>query len=91
MYPSGYVSTGYGVIIGAGVAGDSAAFHLSKVGVSNVVVIDEASQPGKGLPFKRSGSAVMDVAPVIKMMVQIFASRSERFISHHGKEGASHY
>ena len=79
------------VIVGAGVAGASAAFHLMKAGVRDMVVIDGGLQPGEGVESKRSGTAVMEVAPAIKMMVQIFASKSQAFLAHHGRQGARRY
>jgi glycine/D-amino acid oxidase-like deaminating enzyme len=79
------------VIVGAGIAGASAAYHLMKSGVSNVVIIEAGSKAGEGIAPRRSGSATMAEAPAIKMMVQLFASSSDEFIHHHGKEGAKRY
>jgi glycine/D-amino acid oxidase-like deaminating enzyme len=79
------------VIIGSGVAGSSAAYHLSQAGVRNVLVIDNGKMPGEATPERPSGSAVMAAAPTIKMMVQVFACSSKYYISHHGVEGARRY
>jgi glycine/D-amino acid oxidase-like deaminating enzyme len=79
------------VIVGAGVAGLSAAYHLMKAGVSNVVIIEAGPHAGEGIAPRHSGSATMADAPTIKMMVQLYASSSEEFIHHHGKEGAQRY
>lgn len=44
------------------------------------------------LPYaQRSGSAVMPSASTIKMIVRLYASSSEDFISHHGTDGAQKY
>jgi glycine/D-amino acid oxidase-like deaminating enzyme len=81
------------VIVGAGVAGASALYHLSEAGVSDMILIDSGAHPGEGLlgAERRSGTAVMEAAPTVKMMVQVFASSSQEFISHHGTEGARRY
>jgi glycine/D-amino acid oxidase-like deaminating enzyme len=79
------------IIVGAGVAGASAAYHLSEAGVSDILIIDGGSQAGEAVPGRPSGSAVMQVAPTIKMMVQVFASGTKDFIAHHGEEGARRY
>lgn len=80
------------LIVGAGVAGAAAAYHLSEAGVRDILIVDAGSQPGEATPDRRSGSAVMDnVAPTIKMMVQVYASSSKNFIAHHGRVGAKRY
>lgn len=44
------------------------------------------------LPYaQRSGSAVMPSASTIKMIVRLYASSSQDFISHHGIDGAKKY
>lgn len=78
------------VIVGAGVSGASAAYYLARAGVRDIIVIDSGSSPGEGGEPK-SGSAVMDSAPTIKMMVQAYAASSASFIAHHGREGARRY
>jgi glycine/D-amino acid oxidase-like deaminating enzyme len=94
------------VIVGGGVAGASAAYHLAQSGVKDILVL-ECGTSGHGrfegvtsLPtsgestFKhayRSGTAVMPAASTIKMMVRLFASSCDDFISHHGEEGAKRY
>jgi NADPH-dependent 2,4-dienoyl-CoA reductase/sulfur reductase-like enzyme len=62
------------VIVGAGVAGASAAYHLTKAGVRDIVVLDAGPVPGEGREEQKSGSSVMESAGTIKMMVQVFAS-----------------
>eukprot|EP00977_Amphora_coffeiformis_P027924 scaffold34664_cov240-Amphora_coffeaeformis.AAC.4 len=82
------------VIVGAGVAGASAAYHLSQQQQPplQVVVLDAAAVPGTGIAPRYSGSATMTGrAPVIKMMIQLYAARSAEFIHHHGFEGAARY
>eukprot|EP00536_Pseudo-nitzschia_multiseries_P004040 jgi/Psemu1/253199/estExt_Genewise1Plus.C_650060 len=86
------------VIVGAGVAGCSAAYHLTKQGNEScktdfkVLVVDAGPAPGEGLaPQTRSGTATMKVAPCVKMMVQLFAGSCDDFVRHHGKEGAKRY
>jgi glycine/D-amino acid oxidase-like deaminating enzyme len=79
------------VIVGAGIAGASAAYHLHKAGVSNVVIIEAGSQAGEGLAPRKSGSATMADAPTVKMMVQLFGSSSDEFMHHHGEQGAKRY
>ena len=88
------------IIVGAGVAGCSAAYHLmaqqgqeeaatSSSSILRLLVIDAGSTPGKGLaPQIPSGTATMEVAPCVKMMVQLFAGSFNDFVRHHGKEGA---
>lgn len=88
---SDYPATCEVIIVGAGVAGASAAYHLSEAGVSDILIIDGGSQAGEARPGRPSGSAVMQAAPTIKMMVQVFASGSKDFIAHHGEEGARRY
>jgi glycine/D-amino acid oxidase-like deaminating enzyme len=79
------------VIVGAGVAGASAAYHLMKAGVRNIVVLDAGPCPGEGSGERKSGSAVLESAGPIKMMVQVFASSCDHFIAHHGEKGARRY
>jgi glycine/D-amino acid oxidase-like deaminating enzyme len=99
------------VIVGAGISGASAAYHLAQAGVENIIVLESGTAGDGGLnpseapaharfekdnlhvfPFaQRSGSAVMPSAPVIKMMVRLYASSSQDFIHHHGVEGAKRY
>ena len=87
------------VIIGAGVAGCSAAYHLmaqqgQKEGCAGfrLLVVDAGPAPGEGLaPQSRSGTATMEVAPCVKMMVQLFAGSCDDFVRHHGEEGAKRY
>lgn len=79
------------VIVGAGVAGASTAHHLMTAGVRNILVVDGGSLPGEGEEERKSGSAVMDVAPTIKMMVQAYAASSKTFLAHHGRDGARRY
>jgi 2-polyprenyl-6-methoxyphenol hydroxylase-like FAD-dependent oxidoreductase len=79
------------VIIGAGVAGASAAYHLMKAGVRDIVVLDAGPVPGEGREERKSGSSVMELAGTIKMMVQVFASSCDHFIAHHGEKGARKY
>ncbi|VEU41975.1 unnamed protein product [Pseudo-nitzschia multistriata] len=88
------------VIVGAGVAGCSAAYHLlaQKLGEESsasglrVLIVDAGPQAGEGLaPRTRSGTATMGVAPCVKMMVQLFAGSCDDFVRHHGREGARRY
>lgn len=86
------------IIVGAGVAGCSAAYHLTKQQCQGkdarlrILVVDAGSAPGEGLaPHTRSGTATMEVAPCVKMMVQLFAGKYDDFVRHHGKEGAKRY
>mmetsp|Transcript_13570 Transcript_13570/g.15220 ORF Transcript_13570/g.15220 Transcript_13570/m.15220 type:complete len:323 (+) Transcript_13570:106-1074(+) len=123
------------IIVGAGVAGCSAAYHLmttmmtKKEKMTNnndttsrssssfrLLVVDAGPTPGEGLaPTMRSGSATMssssssksksksdtttdtdpmeheEIAPCIKMMVQLFAGSCHDFIQHHGTQGATRY
>ncbi len=83
------------IIIGAGVAGCSAAYHLATSQDQEslrLLVVDAGPAPGEGLaPQTRSGTATMDVAPCVKMMVQLFAGSCDDFVRHHGKEGAKRY
>ena len=82
------------VVVGAGVAGASATFHLAQAGVKDILVVDAGPAPGQGTSPRFSGSAVMTAAaaaPTIKMMVQLYATDSKTFISHHGQEGAARY
>jgi glycine/D-amino acid oxidase-like deaminating enzyme len=98
-----------------GVAGCSAAMHLARAGVRNVVLL-EAGSPGDGVAggskvpehafltphdtdegdqfsyaFK-SGSAVLnDPVGTIKMIVNLYPSKTEDFCRHHGEEGARRY
>jgi glycine/D-amino acid oxidase-like deaminating enzyme len=99
------------VIVGGGIAGASAAYHLADAGIQNIVVLERGT-PGNGSTrslqgdtepqagtdeetvfsfAQRSGTAVMPAASTIKMMVRLFASSAEDFISHHGEEGAARY
>jgi len=101
------------VIVGAGVAGAGAAYHLVSSGVKNIVVL-EAGSIGNGchdtpkspdharndldmdqeVEYRhahRSGTAVLPETSTIKMMVQLYASSSADFITHHGREGAQRY
>jgi glycine/D-amino acid oxidase-like deaminating enzyme len=98
------------VVIGAGCAGASVAYHLSKLGVKTLVL--ERGQVGKGLNSKMSvslgdlrggeestfmpnisGTNVFSLPTTtkVKMMVTLYASKSEEFIRHHGIEGAKKY
>ena len=65
------------IIVGAGVAGCSAAYHLSLLAQQKqlrILVVDAGPAAGEGLaPHTRSGTATMEVAPCVKMMVQLFA------------------
>ncbi len=88
------------VVVGAGVAGCSAAYHLMEQSCQEgdsaaslrLLVVDAGSAPGEGLaPQTRSGTATMEVAPCVKMMVQLFAGSCDDFVRHHGKEGAKRY
>jgi len=81
------------IIVGAGIVGASAAHHLINSGVTNILVIDSASEPGEGSGDRKSGSATMraGVAPRVKMMVQVFAIDSLAFMKHHGIDGARRY
>lgn len=79
------------VIVGAGIAGASAAYHLSEAGVRDMVIIDGGSQPGEAVPERRSGTAVMEGAPTVKMMIQLFGATSKDFIALHGEDGAQRY
>jgi len=88
------------VIVGAGVAGCSAAYHLLTQQQGNeasttglrLLVVDAGPAPGEGLaPHIRSGTATMEVAPCVKMMVQLFAGSCDDFVRHHGREGAKRY
>ena len=113
------------VIVGAGVAGCSAAYHLMTTMMTKkketkdtssfrVLVVDAGPTPGEGVrPSMRSGSATMtstaksettdttttatdndddeEIAPCIKMMVQLFAGSCQDFIRHHSTEGAKRY
>jgi glycine/D-amino acid oxidase-like deaminating enzyme len=82
------------IIVGAGVAGCSAAYHLHhKGGVTNMLVLDSGPSAGEGVHPRYSGSATMDdtVAPCIKMMVQVFASTTKEMTRHHGKDGPARY
>ena len=91
------------VIVGAGVAGCSAAYHLQKhhyqqqqqqhqqEELPSLLVLEAAGQAGHGVAPRQSGSATMEVAPCIKMMVQIFAGSTEQFVAHHGRDGARRY
>ena len=79
-------------IVGAGVAGASAAYHLAAAGVSDLIVLDKGDAPGQGWTERTSGTAVMTTAaPTIKMMVQLFAASSSTFVKHHGRVGAMRY
>lgn len=79
------------VIVGAGVAGVSAAYHLVHAG-AELVVIDEGPSPGEGPSSRKSGSATMtNVAPRVKMMVQVYTGSTQEFERHHGSEGAKRY
>lgn len=81
------------IIVGAGVAGCSAAYHLWQARVQDLLILDAADAAGEGVAPRHSGSATMPdgVAPCVKMMVQIFASSCDEFIKHHEKEGARRY
>jgi glycine/D-amino acid oxidase-like deaminating enzyme len=79
------------VIVGAGTAGASAGYHLSKAGVRDIVILDSGKQPGEGLLHKPSGTAVMLEAPTIKMMIQLYGASSKDFIARNGIEGAHKY
>lgn len=93
------------LVIGAGVAGATSAHALAAAGVRDICVI-ESGTSGVGFSSARgsspdspvypnnlySGSAVMsDPTSTIKMMVTVYPSSSEDFISHHGVEGARRY
>lgn len=86
------------IIVGAGVAGCSAAYHLltqqrkDATTTLKILVVDAGSAPGEGLPPDiRSGTATMEVASCIKMMIQLFAGSCDDFVRHHGHEGARKY
>ncbi|KAG7337489.1 FAD dependent oxidoreductase [Nitzschia inconspicua] len=82
------------IIVGAGIAGVSAAYHLSKTAGAvkkSILILDAGALPGEGTAPRHSGSATMKVAPCIKMMVQIYAGSSKDMIRHHGQEGAKRY
>ncbi|KAL3945159.1 MAG: hypothetical protein SGBAC_000762 [Bacillariaceae sp.] len=84
------------IIVGAGVAGVSAAYHLTKAGYKdgrspNILVIDGGPSAGEGWGPRKSGTATMNDSPIskIKMMTQLFAVPAvEDFARHHGAEGA---
>ena len=96
------------IIVGAGVAGSSAAYHLEQqqqydggdgnINI-NILVIDEGREAGEGPSSqssssqRHSGSATMpsNVAPCVKMMVQLYATDSDTFVKHHGVVGAKRY
>jgi glycine/D-amino acid oxidase-like deaminating enzyme len=81
------------IIVGAGVAGASAAYHLQQAGVNNILILDAGPEPGEGLAPRCSGSATMpeNTAPCVKMMVQLFAGSCHDFMHHHGEKGAQRY
>ena len=89
------------IIVGAGVAGCSAAYHLSLLTQQQakeaatslrILVVDAGPAAGEGLaPHTRSGTATMEVAPCVKMMVQLFAGSCDEFMRHHGHQGAKQY
>ena len=79
------------IVVGAGVAGCSAAYHLQQAGVANMAILDAAPLAGEGLKPRQSGSATMPSAPCVKMMVQVFAASCDDFARHHGEEGATRY
>jgi glycine/D-amino acid oxidase-like deaminating enzyme len=84
------------IIVGAGVAGASAAYHLTTISEINprILVVDTGPNAGEGTRARHSGSAVMDAqdaAATIKMMTQVFTTRSATFQSHHGMAGVERY
>ena len=80
------------VIVGAGVAGVSAAYHLVQSGAKKILIVDEGISPGEGPSPRKAGSATMtNVAPRVKMMVQVFAGSTQEFERHHGSCGAKKY
>ena len=89
------------IIVGAGVAGCTAAYHLSLLTQQQakeaatslrILVVDAGPAAGEGLaPHTRSGTATMEVAPCVKMMVQLFAGSCDEFMRHHGHQGAKQY
>lgn len=84
------------VIVGAGVAGASAAYHLQKAcaGTTNnprILIVEAGPAAGVGIAPRNSGTATMNAAGSIKMMVQIFAGGCGDFVRHHGEEGAQRY
>jgi len=79
------------VIVGAGITGASAAYHLSQSTNDHIVVL-ERGEVGEGLPEeKASGTNVMPSLRTIKQITRLYATSSTKFISHHGKEGARRY
>ncbi|CAJ1916261.1 unnamed protein product [Cylindrotheca closterium] len=87
------------IIVGAGVAGVSAAYHLVQAGVKNgripkILVIDGGPSAGEGWGSRKSGTATMNNYPIskIKMMTQLYAVPTvEDFAKHHGVEGVRRY
>ena len=81
------------VIVGAGVAGASAAYHLQKAVKegTTILVLDAAPRAGHGIAPRHSGSATMPAAPCVKMMVACYSGSSAEFHHHHGSEGCRRY
>lgn len=87
------------IIVGAGVAGVSAAYHLTQAGYKNgrtlkILMVDGGASAGEGWGPRKSGTATMNESPIsqIKMMTQLYAVTTvEEFARHHGVEGVRRY
>ena len=60
-------------VIGGGVIGASVAYHLAKNGVRDVVILDRASQPGKGSTGKATGGYRAQFETAINVRLSLFS------------------
>src|SRR6266853_4707766 len=61
------------VVIGAGVIGASVAWHLRKLGVSDVLLIDRATGPGQGSTGRATGGFRAQFGTAINVRLSLLA------------------
>ena len=71
------------VIIGGGVIGTSAAYHLAKMGAQDIVVLEEESMPGMGSTGKCAGGIRQQFSTEVNIRL---AMESVRFFENFGEE-----
>lgn len=73
------------VIIGGGVIGASAAYHLAVKGCTNVIVLDHAAQPGHGSTGKATGGFRLQFGTDANVRLSLLSrTKLQRFKEEHG-------
>jgi sarcosine oxidase subunit beta len=68
------------VIVGAGIAGASIAFHLASLGIRDVLVIEKEPSPGQGSTSKANGGIRAQFSTAINIQMSLYSiSAFERF------------